>query len=304
MVITVFMLLLSSCVSINLQSPVVTPTSTSEAIVVEPTTVPITSGEVQGLTEEILRNSEFLSPILGKHVKLVNGEFDGTIDGIELHATLYPDIQFGDLNSDGIDDTALLISENTGGTGTFLSLIVIFSTADHYQQAPGITIDDRPVIESVSISDGRVLVEGFIHGPNDAMVSPTQGITQEYSLVGENLFLTRLNSALTSGGERSIVINAPVQGEQVSGSVQVSGSMPVAPFENNLLLRILDANKNELLVSWFMVQAEDIGQSATFDNTITLPAIASGSTIILILEEPSMADGSLLTSNSVILNVK
>jgi len=297
------LLLLSSCVNINLQQTEPTPNVIVETALPtqEVTNIP---AQAAGLTEAVLLNSEYLSPSQGKAIKLVEGKFSGLVDGVELSASIEPGIQFGDLNGDGVDDAALLLAENTGGTGTFVSMIVIFSKDGKFQQAPGVTIDDRPIIDSMVISEGKVQVKGYVHGPNDAMINPTQGVTQEYTLVGENLFLTRLNSAISSGGERAIVIDAPVEGEQVSGSVRVSGSMPIAPFENTLLLQILDANRNELYSSAFIVQAADIGQPATFDNTIPLPAISSGSTVVLLLKELSMADGSPLTISSVIFTIK
>ncbi len=302
---SVFLLLfLSSCVSINFQQPLSTPISNVETTVAEIQAATAIPSKAAGLTDEVLRNSEFLSPTLGKAIRLRDGTFSGMVDGIELTATLEPGIQFGDLNNDGVNDAALLLAENTGGTGTFVSLIVIFSKVGKYQQAPGITIDDRPIIESMSISQGKVLVKGFVHGPNDPMISPTQGMTQEYSLVGDNLFLTRMNTALSGGGERLIEIMTPQNGEQVSGSVRVTGSMPIAPFENTLRIQILDANKNELYSSAFMVQAEDMGQPATFDNSIPLPDLVPGSTVVLVLQESSMADGSPLAINSVILHIK
>lgn len=300
----VLLLLTTSCVSINLQQPEPTSTATAETAVVETQRTTAIPTQASGLSEAVLRNSEFLSPSLGKAVKLVDGTFTGAVNGVELQATLQPGIQFGDLNGDSVNDAALLLAENTGGTGTFVSLIVIFSKEGKFQQAPGITIDDRPIIDSMVISEGKVLVKGFVHAPNDPMINPTQGMTQEYSLVGDNLFLRRMNTALSEGGERSIVIDTPTAGEQVNGLVRVTGSMPIAPFENTLLLQILDSNRNELFTSAFMVQAADMGQPATFDNTISLPDIPSGSTVVLLLKELSMADGSTLAINSVVLNVK
>lgn len=298
------LLFLSSCVSINFQQPLSTPISNVETTVAETQAVTAIPSQAAGLTEEVLRNSEFISPTLGKAIRLVDGVFSGMVGEVDLQARLEPEIQFGDLNSDGVDDAALLLAENAGGTGTFVSLIVIFSKDGKYQQAPGITIDDRPIIDSMSISQGKVLVKGFVHGPNDPMISPTQGMTQEYSLVGDNLFLTRMNTALSGGGERLIEILTPQNGEQVSGSVRITGSMPIAPFENTLLIKILDSNKNELYSSAFMVQAADIGQPATFDNTILLPDLVPDSTVVLSLQESSMADGSPLAINSVILHIK
>ncbi len=299
----VFLLFLSACVTINVQQPA-TPTGvTSEPVVNTPqATLPPTTAP--GLTEDVLRNSEFLSTTLNTPIKMVNGEFSGTVDGVQLRAHIMPEIQSGDLNGDGVNDAALLLAENTGGTGTFVSLVVVFSQDGKFKQAPGIYIDDRPIVNSMSIADGKVKIDVLVHGPNDPMVSPSQPELQEYSLVNETLFMTKLNSTLSGGGERMITIDTPVRGEEIGATVRVTGSMPIAPFENTLLLKVLDGTGKELLNTAFMVQAAEPGAPATFDNTIALPAVTAGSTVVLILQESSMANGMPLAVNSVILKMK
>jgi hypothetical protein len=101
-----------------------------------------------------------------------------------------------------------------------------------------------------------------------------------------------------------IEINAPASGSEASGAVQVQGSMPIAPFENNLRLRVYDLEGNVLQEGPFAVQAEDIGQPGTFDNTVDLSAIPAGTTVRLELSEISMKDGSTLAMDSVILKVR
>jgi hypothetical protein len=301
---TVFLLFLSACVTINVQQPAPTSTETAGTpILSTPPAAPNSTSE-PALTEEALRNSEFLSPTLNTPIKMVNGEFSGTVGGVSLRAEILPEIQFGDLNRDGMKDAALLLAENTGGTGTFVSLVVIFSQEGKFKQAPGIYIDDRPIINSISIADGKIKIDLLVHGPNDPLASPSQAELQEYTLVKENVILTKLNSLLSGGGERSITIDAPAVGEEIGSSVRVSGSMPIAPFENTLLLKVLDNSGGELLNSAFMVQAAEPVSPATFDNTVALPAIPAGSTVVLILQESSMANGMPLAVNSVILKTK
>jgi hypothetical protein len=226
------------------------------------------------------------------------------VNGTELTATIMPMIQWSDLNADGVDDVALFMSENTGGSGNFVSLIVIFSQNGKYIQSPGVFIDDRPLINQIAAADGKIIVDLLVHGPNDPMVSPTQAEIQEYSLIGNNLFLTRLISTTSGNTQRSITIDTPAKGDVVSTSLRISGSMPIAPFENTLLLKILDANKNKVFTSGFMVQAADVGAPATFDNVVEIPQLPSGSVIVLYLEELSMADGAPLNVASVVLRVQ
>jgi hypothetical protein len=107
----VLLLLTTSCVSINLQQPEPTSTATAETAVVETQRTTAIPTQASGLSEAVLRNSEFLSPSLGKAVKLVDGTFTGAVNGVELQATLQPGIQFGDLNGDSVNDAALLLAE-------------------------------------------------------------------------------------------------------------------------------------------------------------------------------------------------
>ncbi|HPD63343.1 MAG TPA: Gmad2 immunoglobulin-like domain-containing protein, partial [Anaerolineaceae bacterium] len=109
--------------------------------------------------------------------------------------------------------------------------------------------------------------------------------------------------AFSGSEEHVITIDSPRDGDTISGSVRLIGSMPIGPFENTLLLRITDLSGGELLHEGFMVQTEDLGAPATFDNTVLIPGIAPGTRILLTLSELSMADGSPIALDSVLLVV-
>lgn len=296
---------LMGCVTINLP-----PQATSMPTVdsgVRPTvalpsaTLPvITQTEPpQGLTEEVLRNSEFLSPLMGVPVKLVDGKYSGEFNGSPLNVSMEPGVEFGDLNRDGVDDAALLLAEDSGGSGVFVSLVAVYSESGKFRQAAGVLINDRPIINALDVVDGVVKFEGFIHGPNDPMVNPTQGVKQEYTILGGKLFMTHMTSTITGGGEHIIIIDSPQDGDEVSGSVRLIGSMPIGPFENNLALQVIDPRTGQLLQKGFMVDAPDMGAPATFDSEIQLPGVASGTELLVILSELSMADGSPMALSAV-----
>ena len=298
------LVLTSGCITINLGEAAPTPVTslpTETAAIIE-TAVP--TPPVTALTEDTLLNMQYLSPMLQVPVQLQNGEFSGVVDGVELNARVRPETTFGDLNRDGIDDAALLLSENTGGSGVFVSLIAIYSQGDHFQQAPAVMIDDRPVINLFAMETGSVNVTGLIHGPNDPMVDPTTSFSAEYRLFGGQLVQTHIASAFGGGDAHVILITMPIDGEEVSGTLRLAGNMPIGPFENNLALTITDPAGNALVHEGFMVQAADMGAPATFDNSITLPVVNTGTELLVTLSELSMADGTPIAVDSVVIKVK
>lgn len=297
-------ILCSGCITVNLppQQSLTQVASPTQPLMTIETSLPQSPPPV--LTDEVLLNFEYFSPLLQVPIKLTDGAYSGVVNGGDLHSQLLPGIQYGELNGDGIDDAALLLAENTGGSGNFVSLIVVFSRDDRFQQAAGVLIDDRPVIEAMVIADGVVKLKGLVHAPNDPMVNPTTTINAEYSLFGERIVQTWLTSAFDGGAEHAIYIDSPVDGEEVSGMIQVRGSMPIGPFENNLSLLITDPLGGQLVHEGFIVQAADMGAPAIFDHSLQVPDVTTGTQILLILSEVSMADGSPLAVDSVVLAVR
>ena len=81
-----------------------------------------------------------------------------------LWVNLLTYIAFGDLNGDGLPDAAVFLAENGGGTGVFVSLVVVINQAGQPVQAGSVFIDDRPIIAGVEIVDGKIGVTATIHG--------------------------------------------------------------------------------------------------------------------------------------------
>ncbi len=279
-------------------APSLTPVVITEAPI--PTAIPPV--EQSGLSDDLLRNSSYLSPQAQGGITLVDGRFSGQVNGIELTSVMYPQILHGDINGDGVQDAAFLLSEDTGGSGVFVSLIVVYSQNGEFTQSPGYFIEDRPIINSFEFANGEILLEANVHAPNDPMVNPTLAAVFEFDLFDQAVVLTHLTTAAGEGRIRSIEISSPLEGQTVSSPVTINGSMPIGPFENNLSFRILDLNGQQLFQSGFIVQAEDMGAPATFDNPIDLAALTFGSEYILELSELSMADGRPLAIDTVLVS--
>lgn len=88
---------------------------------------------------------------------------------------------FGELNADGVEDAAVILTVNTGGTGTFLYLFAVLSQPDgSFFTTPPIYLGDRTVINMLAISENQINVEGIQNGPNDPFCCPSQQFTADY----------------------------------------------------------------------------------------------------------------------------
>ncbi len=140
------------------------------------------------------------------------------------------------------------------------------------------------------------------------MVNPTLKVSETYvfpkTLGTTNLVLTHFISSTPDGFERSIIIESPKNGDQVSGSIQLQGRMPIGPFENTVAFRIYGSSGNELVAGPFMVNSDGAGGPATFDAPIDISTLPKGIVIRLELVDASMADGSTIALDSVELVTK
>jgi hypothetical protein len=106
------------------------------------------------------------------------------------------------------------------------------------------------------------------------------------------------------GRPRTIKVESPVDGTEIFGTVQVKGSVAVAPFENNLTYSIKDGAGVELSRGAVTVTAAELGGPGTFDEQIKIGNIISGTVVTIEIQDISAADGSLLAMDSVELVVK
>jgi hypothetical protein len=281
-------------------APTDTPFAPAPPDLPSPTPVP------GALTSEDIRNARYVLGGRGvlETVQLAEGAYQGGQGMDYVSVSLLGPLAFGDLNGDGAGDAAALIAENYGGSGAFVYLVIFLNQQGQPQFHASRLVDDRPIINAVALHDGDILLDAVIHGIGDAGCCPSFHVLDRYRLEAAELVLRQRTSFTPGGLERRITIDAPADGEQVSGSVRLTGSVTIAPFEANLACRIYDARRAELTALPFMVSAPDMGAPGTFDSIVDLSAIPSGSVIRIELQDVSMADGSLLAMNSVVLTVR
>jgi hypothetical protein len=244
-------------------------------------------------------------------VQLTDGKFEqgtsGSADYIAVSVTDF--VTVGDLNADGVDEFAALVSENYGGTGVFVFLAVYTEVNGTPTFFTSTIVDDRPQLNALSIEDSEIFLDATIHGVDEQgnpepMCCPMLRTARHYRLVNDQLDMSDYTTFTPDGRPRTITISSPASGTEVFSSVQMRGSVAIAPFENNLTYSIKDVGGVELSRGAISVAAADPGAPGTFNATIPLGNILSSVVITIEVQDISAADGSLLAMDSVELVVK
>jgi hypothetical protein len=239
-------------------------------------------------------------------VQLTGGKFEqgtpGSDDFISAQVTDF--VAIGDLNADGTEEAAALVSENFGGTGVFVFLAVYSVVDGTWTFQTSTIVDDRPQLQALSIANTEIFLDAVIHGMDDPMCCPTLRTTRHYRFIDSQLDMIDYTTFTPGGEPRTITIESPADGSDVFTSVPIQGKVAIAPFENNLVYRIVDISGIELSAGALAVSAPDLGAPGTFEAIIPLGNVLSGAIIRLEVQDLSAADGSLLAMDSVELVVK
>ncbi len=296
-------LFLFGCSSAAL-SPTVAPASaTAPALTATPkfTSTPDVSAQIQNAQYQLG------IPDVPKTVQFTNGKFQQGAPGDPnyVSVTLTNFAATGDLNGDGKDDIAALVAENYGGSGVFVMLAVYMDVNGTWTFQTSKLVDDRPKLNAVSIQNGEIFLDAVTHVSQDPMCCPTLHTLRHYHLDDSGQLVMSDYATFTADGKpRTIAIDLPANGAQVYSSVQVKGSVAIAPFENTLAYRLYSTGGVEVAAGSIPVNASTPGGAGTFDTTITLGNILSGAVVRMEVQDLSAADGSLLSMDSVELVVK
>jgi Immunoglobulin-like domain of bacterial spore germination len=291
------------------------PASTPNTTVIVYPTAPLATATavitptVPALTADQLNNALYQLVVKDSHptVQLVNGVYQNGTDTSSpdyVSVTLAKPMAFGDLNGDGVSDAAVLMAENYGGTGVFVSVVAMLNKGGQPVEAASGLIDDRPVINSISIKDGQIYLDATVHGPNDPGCCAAQPTKRTYRYEADQLVITGWSMTTPDQQQRTITIDSPVEGAQVSWPLTVTGHFTVAPFENTLAYSVYDKDHSQVAVGSLMVNAQQPGGPGTFSLTLDLSSKNAAGPLEIQVEDTSAADGSILALASVGVNLK
>lgn len=297
----------SSVASSPTPDPVISSPVATEATLATESPTPAAPTTVPDYVEKI-RNAEYQLglPDSLQFVQLADGKYEmgasGSADFISVSVTDF--VSRGDLNGDGEDEFAALVAENYGGSGTFVFLAVFVDVDGIPVFQTSTLVDDRPQLNELSIENDEIFLDAVIHGFDDPMCCPAWRTMRRFRFVERQLDMMEYTTFTPDARPRTITITAPASGTETYSSIQITGNVAIAPFENNLVYRIYDVSGIELSVGAINVSAADLGAPGTFDAIIPIGSALSGAVIRLEVQDISAADGSLLAMDSVELVVK
>ena len=304
--VLVLMLAVIAC-SIQTTSPTTVPVISTD------TSAPLTPSETAvitdtpagptaapgGLTLDMLRNGTYHTPFFNRTVTLVNGSYSEGSGATLFKVDMLAIYGFGDLDGNGKADAAIVLAENSGGSGTFESLIAVTNQSGAPHQAGQAQLGDRVLVNSIDISSGVIHLDMVVQGPADPLCCPSLPQKQNYWLIGNRLWLMRVNSTV-GGTEHTINIDSPGHWSSVANPFTVAGNVSVLPFENTLAYHIYLIDGTVVNQSSLTVTPAG-GITGTFSRVFNLSAAGITDWVIIQFVETSAADGSTIALGSVIL---
>ncbi len=117
-------------------------------------------------------------------IQLANGSYSEPAaedSAAEITTSLTDHIAVGQL-SNGQNIVAVILTTQTGGTGTFYDLVVINEQDGLLTNPAAIYLGDRIVVNSLDIENGQIVVDMVVQGPEDPFCCPTEHEIQIYEL--------------------------------------------------------------------------------------------------------------------------
>lgn len=95
---------------------------------------------------------------------------------------------FGDLNGDGKEDVAFLITQNSEGSGTFYYVVVALKNTNGYQVTNTLLLGDRIAPQTTEIQNGEIIVNYADRKPSEPMTAiPFVGVSKYFKVVSNKL---------------------------------------------------------------------------------------------------------------------
>jgi hypothetical protein len=127
----------------------------------------------------------------GKSIPLVNGLFEAEAapgSASKIIIRHFGNDAIGDLNGDGKEDVAFLLTKDTGGSGTFYYVVVALRTATGYQGTNAVLLGDRIAPQATNIENGMVIVNYADRKPDESFaMKPSVGISKYLKVIDSKL---------------------------------------------------------------------------------------------------------------------
>ena len=133
-------------------------------------------------------------------VRLVNGQAEVPAapgSAAVVRTTVWGEPTMADLSGDGRDDAALILIQESAGSGTFYYLAIAVQDDDDFRGVASVFLGDRIVPQRIAVGDNRVTVHYLDRERGEAMSTPASHPRVRkfrYDSVAENLAVVAENS--------------------------------------------------------------------------------------------------------------
>ena len=137
-----------------------------------------------------LQNASFPLNYTGSGtIQLTDGEYRQPAaedSASEIITQLTDHVATGEMSS-GEQMVAIILTSQTGGTGTFYDLIVMNEQSGLLTNPISTYLGDRIVINNLTIENDQIIVDMVVQGPEDPFCCPTQQVVHIYEFQGGEL---------------------------------------------------------------------------------------------------------------------
>lgn len=172
-----------------------------------------TKTEVEDIKKVTLDPKNCTYVIDGKNITLKNGYSEEEIvsgSASKLVTQYFGNEASGDFNKDGLSDIAFILTQNSGGNGTFYYVAVALGTTEGCNGTNSILLGDRIAPQTMQVEGEKIIVNYADRKTSEAMTTlPSIGITKQLALDG--ITLNNITSEETRKEQACIISEGTVQ---------------------------------------------------------------------------------------------
>jgi hypothetical protein len=240
-------------------------------------------GQEQLLIADDYKNTIYT--IEGRRIELTDGvsEIEAAPGSAEKITTrFFGNEVIADLNGDEIPDIAFLLTQTSGGTGTFYYIVAALQTdGGGYAGTNGILLGDRIAPQTTEFRDGRIIVNYADRKPGEPFATvPSVGKSAYFILLEDGTLAVE-----------PVVLESPKPGARISSPLTVTG-VAIGPwfFEASFPVELRDEQGNVIAQHFVTAQTDWMTTDyVRFSGTLifTKPAQGTAGKLILKKDNPS-----------------
>ena len=96
-------------------------------------------------------------------------------------------VAFGDLNKDSIDDAAVILGTDGGGSGYFMDLVAVYNINGKPQSIACTALGDRIEVQHIAIKNGIIELKMLTHTEQDGQCCPSKKTIAKFKIKGQKL---------------------------------------------------------------------------------------------------------------------